>query len=223
MAKAKKSKKPPMLSLEEQLAEHDRDRPGNDVGHDAYGESVRRQWRRQRAELVDRIRRRDEKRLGDGTVEVAADDPEATRKAKRNDTRCAQSQAFIHRRLDGIQKNAMAEMDKAYRMRCEGVGPTRSNYGPRSGRGAGPESASLERTWVDWCEQAVQQRIHVAPVMDILFEIMTLAEVEKRHRMRRGQAMNELIAAFHLWAQLRGWVKGPRMQAGPHLLTEHAI
>lgn len=221
MARAKKSK-PRLLTLEEQLAEHDREAP-DAAGRDAYGESYRRQWMRQRVQLLDQIRHRDDKRAGDGTVEVMADDPEATRKAKRNATRCAQSEAFRHNRLDSMQREALTEMDRAYRMRASGIGPTRSSYGPRGGRGAGPESAALEQAWVKWCTGAVEERIMIPPVMDCIFEVMTLTEIERKHRMRRGQAFGQLVLALHLWAQLRGWIKGPRMQAAPHLLPEHAI
>lgn len=77
---AKKSKKPKrLLTLEEQLAEHDRQEPRGPVfaptGYDAEGQAVdfkleppsseRMAWVKRRLELTDAIRRRDGKRLAD--------------------------------------------------------------------------------------------------------------------------------------------------------------
>jgi len=57
-------------------------------------------------------------------------------------------------------------------------------------------------------------------VIDCLTEPLTLPEVERKHRTRRGQAMDQFIFALDLWCELRGWVRAPRMQAGPRLLPE---
>lgn len=182
-----------------------------------------------KAKKSKKIRRRpardalDWQELHSPTVEIAVDDPEATRKARRNLTRCRQSEAFRHNRLDGMQREALVEMDRAYRMRTSGVGPARSSYGPRNGRGEPPDNAGLESMWVDWCTKAVDRRIMVPPVMDCIFDTKTLTEIERDHRMRRGQALGQLVLALGLWAELRGWTKGPRMQAAPHLLPERAI
>lgn len=153
------------------------------------------------------------------TVEIAVDDPEATRKTRRNLTRCRQSEAWRHNRLDGMQRDAWMEMAKAYQIRTSGSRPARSSYGPRVGSGQ-PESAILEETWRNWCTSAVDRRIMVNAVIDCLIEPKTLAEIERDYRMRRGQAMDEFVSGLHLWAELRGWARGPRMQAGPHLLPE---
>ena len=40
------------------------------------------------------------------TVEISVDDPEATRKARRNLTRCRQSEVWRHNRLTGMQREA---------------------------------------------------------------------------------------------------------------------
>lgn len=153
------------------------------------------------------------------TVEIAVDDPEATRRTRRNLTRCRQSEAWRHNRLDGMQRDAWQEMAIAYQARTVGLGPSRSKYGPGGGGGR-PDNVVLEQAWKDWCAAAVDRRIMVSAVIDCLVEPKTLAQVERDHRMRRGQAMDQFVAALHLWAELRGWVRGPRVQAGPHLLPE---
>ncbi len=43
------------------------------------------------------------------TVEISVDDPESTRKARRNMTRCRQSEAWRHNRLSGMQRDAEKE------------------------------------------------------------------------------------------------------------------
>jgi hypothetical protein len=154
------------------------------------------------------------------TVEIAVDDPEGTRKTRRNLTRCRQSEAWRHNKLDGMQRDAWTEMAKAYQIRTAGSRPARSSYGPRVG-GAAPESIALEQTWREWCTAAVDRRIMVSAVVDCLIEPKTLAEIERDHRMRRGEAMDQFISALDLWSELRGWMRGHRMHAGPHLVPEH--
>lgn len=154
------------------------------------------------------------------TVEIAVDDPEGTRRARRNLTRARQSEAWRHNQLDAMQQQAQTEMDAAYRLRCSGIGPSKSSYGPRNGRGAPAENRTLEDTWVAWCEQAIGRRIMVGPVMDLLFEVTTLTAVERNHRLRKGQALIQFKSALDLWSELRGWLRGPRMQSGPSLLPE---
>ena len=157
------------------------------------------------------------------TVEIAVDDPEATRKVRRNITRCRQSEAWRHNRLDGMQRDAWMEMAKAYQIRTSGSRPARSTYGPRIGGAAPPENIAIEQTWKEWCASAVDRRIMVSAVIDCLVEPKTLSQIERDHRMRRGQAMDQFVLGLHLWAELRGWIRGPRMQATPHLVAEHAI
>lgn len=217
MARPKKPK-PRLPTLEEQLAEHMRDAPFGKDG-DAYEQAYRREWVKRRNELLDAIRHRDAKRTTDDTVEIAIDDPEDKRKRRKNTTRAKQSEAFRHNQLDGMQQQAQIEMDKAYRLKHR-VGPSRSNFGPRTGGGAPQESTVLEATWVDWCVRAVERRIMVPAVMDCLFEVKTLTEIERDHRMRRGQALIQFKLALDLWSELRGWLRGPRMQVGPSLMPE---
>lgn len=157
------------------------------------------------------------------TVEIAVDDPEATRKTRRNLTRCRQSEAWRHNRLDGMQRDAWMEMARAYQIRTTGSRPSRSSWGPRIGGGAPADNIALEQTWREWCAAAVDRRIMVSAVIDCLVEPRTLAEIERDHRMRRGQAMGQFVLALHLWAELRGWTRGPWRQAAPHLLPERPI
>lgn len=153
------------------------------------------------------------------TVEIAVDDPEATRKTRRNLTRCRQSEAWRHNQLDSMQREAWREMAMAYQARTVGLGPSRSKYGPGGG-GDRPDNIVLEHAWREWCAAAVDRRIMVSAVIDCLIEPLTLAQVERNHRMRRGRAMDQFVQALQLWAELRGWTRGHRMQAGPHLAAE---
>lgn len=155
------------------------------------------------------------------TVEIAVDDPDSTRRTRRNLTRCRQSEAWRHNQLDSMQRDAWSEMALAYQARTVGLGPSRSKYGP-SGGGGRPDNVVLDQAWKDWCAAAVDRRIMVSAVIDCLVEPLTLAQVERNHRMRRGQAMDQFLKALQLWAELRGWTRGPRMQAGPHVLPERA-
>lgn len=153
------------------------------------------------------------------TVEIAVDDPAAKRQTRRNLTRCRQSEAWRHNRLDGMQRDAWNEMAMAYQARTIGLGPSRSKYGPGGG-GDRPDNVVLEQAWKDWCAAAVDRRIMVSAVIDCIVEPLTLAQIERNHRMRRGQAMNQFVQALQLWSELRGWTRAPRMQAGPHLIAE---
>lgn len=218
MARAKKPK-PRLPTLEEQLAEHMRDAPTGKDG-DAYEQAYRRSWVKRRNELQDAIRHRDAKRVLVDTVEIAVDDPEDKRKRRKNTTRMKQSEAYRFSKLDSMQHQASTEMDRAYRLMYSGVGPTRSRYGERTGGGSPRESTVLEATWVSWCTEAVKRRIMVPPIMDFLFEVKTLTEIERDHRMRKGQALIQCKLGLDLWSELRGWLKGPRMQAGPSLMPE---
>lgn len=216
MAKAKKPK-PRLPTLEEQLAEHLRDEPPSGGG-DAYEQTYRREWIRKRVELESAIRRRDAKRVVDDTVEVMADDPGATRKARRNLTRCLQSEAFRHNKLTGMQRDAWQEMALAWQTRTAGLGPSRSKYGLNGG--GRPDEYKMDEEWKRWCASAIDRRIMVAVVIDCIAEPKTLTDIERDHRLRRGQALDQFCKGLDLWAELRGWIRAPRMQAGPHLLPD---
>lgn len=155
------------------------------------------------------------------TVEIAVDDPEGTRKARRNLTRVRQSEAWRHNRLTGMQRDAEKEMEFAWRLRTSGLGAAVSKYGlQRGGSGRADLGSSADATWVEWSKLAHDRRILVAAVVDCIAEPRTLAEIELTHRMRRGQAFDNYVLALDLWCEVRGWIRGPRMDGGPHLARE---
>jgi len=216
MARAKKPK-PRLPTLEEQLAEHMRDAPTGKDG-DAYEQAYRRSWVKRRNELQDAIRHRDAKRTTDDTVEIVTDDPTDRKKRRQNLTRAKQSEVWRHNQLDGMQRDAWHEMALAWQTRTVGLGPSRSKYGINGG--GVPAGYKLDQEWRDWCAAAIDRRIMVGVVIDCIAEPWTLPEVERKHRMRRGQAMDQFILGLDLWSELRGWLRGPRIQAGPTLLPE---
>lgn len=216
MARPKKPK-PRLPTLEEQLAEHMRDAPTGKDG-DAYEQAYRRSWIKRRNELQDAIRHRDAKRVVDDTVEISVDDPDDVKKRRKNTTRVKQSEAFRHNKLDGMQREACREMVIAWQTRTMGLGPSRSKYGFTGG--GMRDSYQLDEEWKNWLAAAVDRRIMVAVVIECLVEPKTLTQIEHDHRLRRGQALIQFTAGLDLWAELRGWMRGPRMQAGPRLLPE---
>lgn len=156
------------------------------------------------------------------TVEIAVDDPEATRKTRRNLTRVRQSEAWRHNRLTGMQRDAEKEMEFAWRQRTPGLGAASSRYGEARGGGSNRTDlgASVDESWREWAAKAVARRIMVNAVIDCLAEPKSLAQVEHDHRMRRGQAFDNYVAGLDLWCEVRGWIRGPRMDGGPHLVAE---
>ncbi len=216
MARPKKPK-PRLPTLEEQLADHLRDAPTGPDG-DAYEQAYRRSWVKRRNELQDAIRHRDAKRVVDDTVEIVTDDPSDRKKRRQNHTRAKQSEVWRHNHLDGMQRDAWQEMALAWQTRTVGLGPSRSKYGLNGG--GMPSGYKLDQEWRDWCTAAVDRRIMVAVVIDCIAEPKTLPQIERDHRLRRGQAMDQFILGLDLWSELRGWLRGPRKQAGPRLLPE---
>ena len=67
---------------------------------------------------------------------------------------------------------------------------------------------------------AHRRRILVEAVVDVLTEPRSLAEVEHNRRMRKGEAFRNYAAGLDLWCEVRGWIRGPRMDGGPHLVAE---
>jgi hypothetical protein len=185
-------------------------------------------WQRQLRELVETRRR--SARISDPellqeshspTVEIAVDDPEATRKVRRNITRVRQAEAWRHNRLSGMQRDAEREMEFAWRQRTAGLGAASSRYG--ESRGASNRAdlgSSVDASWCEWAKLTIGRRIMIAPVIDCLSEPKTLAQVERDHRMRRGQAFDNYVLALDLWCEVRGWIRGPRMDRGPTLAAE---
>lgn len=156
-----------------------------------------------------------------GTVEVAVEDPDDTRKARRNLTRVRQSEAWRHNKLSGMQRDAEKEMEFAWRQRTAGLGAAVSRYGQQRGRSSRADlGTSLDEAWLKWAALAVPRRVMVDVVIDCIAEPKTLAQVERDHRMRRGQAFDNYVLGLDLWCEVRGWVRGPSMRRGPHLLPE---
>ncbi len=219
MARAKKLK-PRLPTLEEQLAAHMLDSPTvNDTGD--VGLAYRRSWVRERNRLQDAIRHRDAKRVVDDTVEIAVDDPESTRKNRKNLTQVKKSEAWRHNRLTGMQRDAEKEMEFAWRQRTAGLGAAVSKYGlQRGGSGRADLGSSIDAAWLEWVKLAHQRRVLVAAVIDLIAEPMTLTQVQRKRRMRRGQAFTNYSDGLDLWCEVRGWIRGPRMDGGPHLGPE---
>lgn len=144
------------------------------------------------------------------TVEISVDDPEATRKARRNLTRCRQSEAWRHNRLTSMQREAEREMELAWRSRTAGLGASVSKYGPSQGGGGRADVAfASDDTWREWAELAPKRRIMVAVVIECLTEPKTLGEIERGHRMRDGHAFLHYATGLDLWCELRGWTRMP--------------
>lgn len=144
------------------------------------------------------------------TVEISVDDPEATRRARRNLTRCRQSEVWRHNRLTGMQREAEREMEIAWRSRTAGIGLAVSRYGAARGTAAHIDlSAMADGTWREWAQLAPQRRIMVAVVIECLTEPKTLGQIERDHRMREGQAFVHYTAGLDLWCEVRGWSRMP--------------
>jgi len=156
------------------------------------------------------------------TVEVAVDDPEATRKVRRNITRVRQSEAWRHNRLSSMQRDAEKEMEFAWRQRTSGLGAASPKYGAAL-RGSSNRidlGSSVEASWVEWCRMVHGRRIMLDAVTDCLAEPLTLVEVERKHRMRKGQAFENYVKGLDLWCEVRGWIRGPALYDGPTLAAE---
>lgn len=210
MAKAK-PKKPKAVRTEEDLrAELDA------LGPVAQYPEGRIAWFRARTAAIDRHRRRarmtDTESLQERnfpTVEIAVDDPEATRKVRKNLTRVRQSEAWRHNQLSGMQRDAEKEMALAWRANTSGMGAAVSKYNPLGATGDGgiELSAEISQTWRDWFKEARRRRIRRTVVIDCISEPKTLVEIERDWRLKPGQAFVHYVRGLDLWCQLRGWVR----------------
>lgn len=155
------------------------------------------------------------------TVEIAVDDPEATRKARCNLTRCRMSEAWRHNRLSGMQREAEKEMEYAYRSRTVGLGAAVSRYGQqRGGSTRADMGGELDQTWREWISEAARRRIMVDAAIDCFREPWTLGQVEQAHRMRRGKAFTNYCSALDVWCELRGWIRAAVVGSAPHVMPE---
>ncbi len=159
------------------------------------------------------------------TVEIAVDDPEATRRVRRNLTRCRQSDAWRHNRLNGMQRDAEKEMEFAWRLRTNGLGAASPKYGTglRGNSNRIDLGSSVEASWIEWCRMVHGRRITLDAVTDCLAEPLTLAEVERKHRMRKGEAFDNYVKGLDLWCEVRGWIRGPALYDGPTLEPEGVV
>jgi len=224
MAKPKRSRK-----IRKPKSETDLNAALDGMGPIADYPEGRIAWWRDRCAMLDRHRRRS--RMSDvealqernsPTVSIAVDDPEATRRARRNLTRVRQSEAWRHNRLSGQQQTAERELEFAWRHRTHGLGAACSKYGtlPGGGGDRGDLGADIDTVWRSWHREAGRRRISQPAFIDLLTEPVTLGQVEKDRRLRRGQAFANYTAALDLWGELRGWTRPPARHAGPHI---HAV
>lgn len=185
---------------------------------DDYDALTRRRldWTAQRSRLLQQRHERSKaadtealKAKNQPTVEVAVDDPEAKKRARKNLTRVRQSEAWRYRQLTPMQRQAEIEMETAWRSRTEGMGAAVSKYGAvGGGRDAMVSAAAMDGTWRDWMAMAPHRGVHVSALIDCLTEPKTLAEVEKERKLKPGNALANYQQGLDLWSELRGWTRG---------------
>lgn len=188
---------------------------------------ARVEWQRTRAAILAQHAKRSRlsdpdllQELHSPTVEIATDDPEATRKTRRNVTRVRQSEAWRHNALTAMQRQAESEMQTAWKLRTQGLGVTSSNIGAIAIGASASESnttggdaerfADLESTWREFVRETQRERIPFGLVLRVLTEPRTLAEIESAFRLRQGVAMFEYVRGLDLWCVLRGWIRPAR-------------
>jgi hypothetical protein len=144
------------------------------------------------------------------TVEVAVDDPESKRKARKNLTRVKQSEAWRYRQLTPMQRQAEGEMILTWRTMTVGLGTASAKYGsfaPGHGGGEHELSVALKAAWANWLKLAKSSHISFSVVLDCLVEPKTLTDIEKERRLDAGQALAIYQQGLDLWCTLRGWVR----------------
>jgi hypothetical protein len=145
------------------------------------------------------------------TVEVAVDDPEDTKKTRRNSTRVRQSEVWRHNQLTVMQRSAESEMGLAWQARTAGLGAASSRYGDV--RGAAGESltlgAELDVTWRAWWSEARKRKISVRVVIDCISEPLSLRDIERNRKLESGAALAVYQRGLDLWCQIRGWSRSP--------------
>jgi hypothetical protein len=175
-------------------------------------------WHRQRAAISESHRRRSQ--LSDPglcqerhspTVEIAVDDPEAKRKARRNLTRVRQSEAWRHNRLSTMQRQAESEIALVWQTLIAGLGPvTSAAFRARFGSTAAAALIAvvgLEKTWREFVPELRRRRIRFAVILEVLTEPRTLREIETSLRLSHGRALAIYERALDLWCELRGWLR----------------
>lgn len=221
MARPKRSKK---LKVSKTSTAADENAELDALGPVAAYPEGRIAWWRARCAIIDRHRRRsrmsDPEKLQERhspTVEIAVDDPEATRKARRNLTRARLSEAWRHNQLTSMQRDAQGEMDLARRADVCGMSAAVSKYSPLGVHGHGGADIAIEiaETWTAWQQQASMRGVAVGVMVDCLSEPLTLADIERAHRLKSGQAMACYVRGLDLWCELRGWIQRRAIQGDP--------
>jgi len=176
-------------------------------------------WDRRRTDITASWRRRS--RLSDPelcqerhspTVEIAVDDPESKRRARRNLTRVRQSEAWRHNHLSTMQRQAESEIAFVWRVITHGLGPTSSAaFRPRFGTSSVATlmigTTGLEKTWREFLPELGRRRIRRDVVLDVLTEPQTLRQIETQHRLPQGRALAIYERALDCWCELRGWLR----------------
>lgn len=171
-------------------------------------------WERERARITERHRRRlrdiDVQEINYPTEEIAVDDPEAKKRTRKNITRVRQSEAWRHKQLTPMQRQAESEMGLAWQARTAGLANVTAQYGDVRGGGSNGLTlgAGLDQTWRDWVAEAKQRKIHIAVVIDCIAEPKTLADIERDRKLKRGKALAIYLAGLDAWCELRGWLRG---------------
>ena len=149
------------------------------------------------------------------TVEIAVDDGTDKRRTRSNFTRVRQSEAWRHNQLSGMQRQAEVEMAMIWQERTQGLRMKSTNLfltarGNSGSRLLNFKEELLHVVWADFVREAKRRRINFRVVIAVLTEPQTLAEVEHRHRLKKGRAFAIYTRGLDLWCVLRGWVRRGR-------------
>lgn len=126
---------------------------------------------------------------------------------RKNATRVKQSEAWRHKQLDGVQRQAELELERV--MRSMRGGPSLvANYG-RVGGGNDPYaiSAAMEQDYRTWRNSAARRGVLIEAVLTCIVELVTMAEIERAHGFAAGDGISNHRAGLNVWAETRGWVK----------------
>lgn len=145
------------------------------------------------------------------TVEIAIDDSDGKKRARRNMTRVKQSEAWRHNQLSGVQRQAESEMYSIYRERTVGLRSSSGSLGLgiSGGRNADADAADRsdrESAWLTWFAQARKKKVATSVVIACIDATATLRELDSSYGKRHGWALRHYRSGLDLWAILRGWL-----------------
>lgn len=144
------------------------------------------------------------------TIEIAVDDSEGRRRARRNLTRVRQSEAWRHNQLSTLQRQAEGEMRDAFEARIAGLKIAAMNFERVSlgvdDRGPTGRAIDADARWRAWFSVARKKKIATSVVIDCLAALVTLADIEKAYRKGNGWALGHYQRGLDLWAVMRGWL-----------------